>query len=106
MLLAYFCGIVALVATSFLPSEVETIYSWQGVLVYGALLVGLGLGSNFCRMVLLVVGIVWAVGVASVSSSPPDAVAVVWCVLSLCVSLLLLSPSIRGYTRPDKTLGE
>lgn len=99
-----FLGVVALGAVlACLPSEVETSYSWYGVVGYCAFVFGLAGGSNVCRWMLFCLGIFWAVAVASLLTEPIDVVGMAWALTALVGSLILWSPSLRRYTAQSPT---
>jgi len=95
----YVVGVALLVALSFVPSQVRSSYSVQGSLLEVVLLVALYLGSNVSRLMLVVLGVLVAIGTFALQWGPPlDPVATGWCVLALLVTGLLLTPSMRQHT--------
>jgi hypothetical protein len=94
---AYLGGTAGLVALSFIPSSVATIYTWRGGLVELFLLIGLFAGSRWCRWILIGLGIAVGLGSILVQSVPLDPVATAWAAAVLLVTALLLLPSSRRY---------
>lgn len=104
-LLAYSLGTVALVLWALLPSEVETSYTWEGVLLELVLIAGLFAGLNLCRWALIIIGGAAAFGTVALQSAPLEFVATGWSVLALLVTAILLTPPIRRYTARSGILG-
>ena len=98
-LYAYLAGISVSVLIGMLPSDVQTTYSVNAIVLYGGLLVGLALGSEFCRLALVVLGIFWGVAVLGLISPAVDFVAIGWSAVALGSSLILTTPSMRRYTQ-------
>lgn len=101
---AYVAGIAVLVGLSLLPSSVHTTYSWEGSLVGLILLLGLGRGSDLCRWLLIGVGVMGSIGSLALQSGSIDLVATVWSVTALGVTFILVSPSMRKFTRPGTSV--
>jgi hypothetical protein len=99
---AYVLGLLLLVLLGFLPSEVETRYTWPGSLLFVGLVIGLAWGSDMCRWILLVLGVVWSFLNMSLQSPSIEVVATAWSVTALLVTGLLLTDSMRGYTRGSR----
>jgi hypothetical protein len=97
-LVAYIAGVALLVLWGLLPSEVSTSYSWPGAAIMGVLLAGAWLGSNLCRWLLFLIGLVVASGSILVQTMPLEFVATSWSLLAILVSSLLLTPSMRAHT--------
>lgn len=100
----YLLGTAVLVGLSFLPSQVETTFTWEGAMLECALLAGLFIGISPCRMALIVLGLVAALGGILIQSSPLDAVATIRSVVALLVTGLLLSPSARSFCRHGRVV--
>lgn len=90
-----------MVAWGILPSEIDTHYSWQDVLLEILLLVGLFLGRQFCRWALSALGLFASIGSFSLQTGSVEFVATVWSLLALFVTSLLLLPSVRRYFQGD-----
>lgn len=96
---AYLVGSAVVFGLSFLPSSVETIYTWWGVAVEVLLLYGLARGSHVARLLLAAVGVLGAVGGVMVQMTPLDPWATSQSCLLLGVTCLLFTPSLRAHTR-------
>jgi hypothetical protein len=100
---AYIGGLGLLVIFGALvPSEVDTSYSWQGIAFELVLLLGLWLGSNLCRWILICLGIAACLGSILIQSTPLEFAATAWAVLTLIVTGVLLTPALRAHTRNEK----
>jgi hypothetical protein len=99
---AYVLGLGVLVLLGLLPSKVETTYNWQGSLLLASLVFGLAWGSNLCRWILSIVGVIWALTVMSLQALPLEVVATTWSVTALIVTGLLLTASMREHTRTSR----
>jgi hypothetical protein len=100
---AYIGGVALLVIVGALvPSEVDTTYSWQGVGVELVLLLGLWLGSNLCRWILIALGIAACLGSIFIQSTPLEFAATLWAVLALLVTGLLVTRAMRAHTHSSK----
>jgi hypothetical protein len=95
----YLLGTVALVALSFAPSSIKTSYTWSGGLLELVLLAGLYSGSNLSRLVLVVIGFLAGVGSLALQSPTFDVIGCLWSALAVGVTCLLLTPSMRGFTK-------
>ena len=95
----YLAGTALLVVLSLLPSSVRTTFTLPGALLEAALLVALALGSNAIRWILVFIGAFASVGSLALQSGSVDLVATMWSALALAVTVLLLAPSMRRYTR-------
>jgi hypothetical protein len=94
----YVAGTGVIYLMAWLPSSVETTYTWWGVGLELVLLVALVNASNLARWVLFAIGILAALGGLSVQGVSLDVVATAISAVTLCVSLLLLAPSMRSFT--------
>jgi hypothetical protein len=94
----YLAGVLLLVVIGFLPSEVETTYSWGGASLGIGLLFGLWAGSRFCRRALLLIGIATALGSLFLQDAHLEFVATAWSVLAIITTGLLMTPSMRAFT--------
>jgi predicted membrane-bound spermidine synthase len=63
------------------------------------LLGGILLGSNLCRWLLILAGLLVALGIGGVLSEPPDLDVIAWTLTALLVTGLLFAPSVRAHTR-------
>lgn len=95
---AYVASTAIIAALAQLPSSMRTTFTWWGVVVELLLLVGLFMGSNVARWILLVIGVLAAFAGVSVQTTPLDAVPTGVSVFTLAVTCLLLTPSMRVHT--------
>lgn len=95
----YLLGLALVVILGFLPSEVETTYTWSGSLLWIGLVLGVAWGSTLCRWILVVCGVLMSFMTMSLQSPPVEGVATAWSVMALFVTSLLLTPSMREHTR-------
>lgn len=95
----YFVGLIVVVGWGLLPSKVHTSYSWTGVLVALGLLIGLYARSALCRRLLVALGLTAALGTLLIQTQPLEFVATAWSCLMAAVTVLLITPSARSYTK-------
>jgi hypothetical protein len=96
---AYLVGTAAVVAVSLLPSSVHTTYSWDGAVLEAVLLIALAYGWSLSRWTLIALGLLAGFGSMALQSGSIDPVATATAVLTLAVTGLLFTPSMRRHTR-------
>lgn len=98
LVVVYLFGVSTAVGLSIVLPSLGVSYSFWGAVVGIAALVGLMNGSNICRWILIVFGILSPLVVLAVQSDPVSATSVGWSALVLLLTGLLVVPSVRRYT--------